>query len=66
MNQIERKNELLEAYVMYTGFAKLWECVVEARRALGVKLDMDKIIAIPDSIASLCVLGAWMKRVRCN
>ena len=66
MNQTERKNELLEAYVMYAGFTRLWECVVEARRALGVKLDMDKIIAIPDSIASLCVLGAWMKKVGSN
>ena len=64
MNQVERKNELLEAYIMAEGWTMLWSCILETRKALGIHLELTDVMG--SNVASMCVLGAWMKRIGSN
>ena len=63
---IVEENELLDAYEMDEGLVMLCECLREASRALGVKLTLANLLTVPDSLAAMCVFGAWMKRIGQN
>ncbi|KKN57545.1 hypothetical protein LCGC14_0560910 [marine sediment metagenome] len=57
-------NDLLEAHIMAEGWAMLWSCVMETRKALGVRLELTDVMG--NNLASLCVFGAWMRRIGQN
>ena len=59
-------NDLLEAHIMSEGWTMLWSCLLETRLALGVHLEITAILGDQDNLANLCVMGAWMKRVKGN
>ena len=66
MNQIERKNELLDIYVEDEGVSLLCECLREASRALGIRYSTADLLMSENRILGICTKGAWMKRIGRN
>ena len=61
MNDIR---ETVEIYVEDEGVNLIMQCLDEASIALGVDYTMRDLLMTHNCLLTLCVRGAWMKRVR--
>ncbi len=63
---IAKENQMLDIYTEDEGMIILCECLREASKALGTRFTMSDLMMTSNTLLSLCVFGAWMKRIGQN